>query len=126
MRRSGLEDELGLDAELAVLADAGRRATAGLELPGIHLDLQAVAAVVVVQPDAQLPKVNMAQYGNPLGVIGPPSNGPGSGGGIGTGKGGGVGSGDVLVLCGGGWDLHGGCLVDVGEQSVFAGAVRGV
>lgn len=48
---------------------------------------------IVVQPDAQLPNVNMAQLGNPLGVIGPPSNGPGSGGGIGTGKGGGVGSG---------------------------------
>ena len=48
---------------------------------------------IVVQPDAPLPNVNMAQYGNPLGVIGPPSNGPGSGGGIGTGKGGGVGSG---------------------------------
>jgi protein TonB len=48
---------------------------------------------IVVQPDAQLPNVNMAQLGNPLGVIGPPSNGPGSGGGIGSGKGGGVGSG---------------------------------
>jgi len=37
--------------------------------------------------------VNMAQYGDPLGRIGPPSNGPGSGGGIGSGSGGGVGSG---------------------------------
>lgn len=48
---------------------------------------------IVVQPNAPLPQVNMAEYGNPLGVIGPPSNGPGSGGGIGSGKGGGVGSG---------------------------------
>ena len=48
---------------------------------------------IVVQPDAQLPQVNMAQYGDPLGRIGPPSNGPGSGGGIGSGSGGGVGSG---------------------------------
>jgi periplasmic protein TonB len=48
---------------------------------------------IVVQPDAQLPKVNMAQLGNPLGVTGPPSSGPGSGGGIGSGRGGGVGSG---------------------------------
>jgi TonB family protein len=48
---------------------------------------------IVVQPDAPLPNVNMAQYGNPLGVLGPPSNGPGSGGGIGTGRGGGVGPG---------------------------------
>ena len=48
---------------------------------------------IVVQPDAPLPNVNMAQLGNPLGVTGPPSNGPGSGGGIGSGKGGGVGPG---------------------------------
>ncbi len=48
---------------------------------------------IVVQPDAQLPQVNIAQYGDPLGRIGPPSNGPGSGGGIGSGSGGGVGSG---------------------------------
>jgi len=48
---------------------------------------------IVVQPDAQLPNVNMAQLGNPLGVTGPPSSGPGSGGGIGSGRGGGVGSG---------------------------------
>lgn len=48
---------------------------------------------IVVQPDAPLPNVNMAQLGNPLGVTGPPSSGIGSGGGIGSGKGGGVGSG---------------------------------
>jgi TonB family protein len=35
----------------------------------------------------------MPQYGDPLAKIGPPSNGPGSGGGIGSGSGGGVGSG---------------------------------
>ena len=34
------------------------------------------------------------QEGDPLGKLGPPSNGPGSGGGIGSGKGGGIGSGD--------------------------------
>jgi TonB family protein len=44
-------------------------------------------------PDIQLPNVNMAQYGDPLGRIGPDSNGPGSGGGIGLGKGGGIGPG---------------------------------
>lgn len=44
-------------------------------------------------PDLKLPNVDMAQYGDPLGKIGPASNGPGSGGGIGSGKGGGVGSG---------------------------------
>lgn len=48
---------------------------------------------ILVPPDLPLPNVNMAQYGDPLARIGPPSNGPGSGGGIGSGSGGGVGSG---------------------------------
>jgi len=48
---------------------------------------------VVIPPEIQLPNVNMANIGDPLGVIGPPSNGIGSGGGIGSGSGGGVGSG---------------------------------
>ena len=48
---------------------------------------------IVVPPDAAIPMVNIAAFGDPLGKIGPPSNGPGSGGGIGSGKGGGVGSG---------------------------------
>jgi protein TonB len=48
---------------------------------------------LVIPPDVNLPNVNLAQYGDPLGVIGPPSNGPGSGGGIGSGSAGGVGSG---------------------------------
>jgi periplasmic protein TonB len=49
---------------------------------------------IIAPPDVNLPQVNMAQYGDPLGRLGPPSNGPGSGGGIGSGKGGGVGSGE--------------------------------
>jgi protein TonB len=49
---------------------------------------------IIAPPDVNLPNVNMAQYGDPLAKIGPPSNGPGSGGGIGSGKGGGVGSGN--------------------------------
>src|SRR5579862_7926178 len=48
---------------------------------------------IIVPPDVQLPNVNMSQYGDPLGKLGPASNGPGSGGGIGSGSGGGVGSG---------------------------------
>lgn len=48
---------------------------------------------IIVPPNVSLPQVNMAQYGDPLAKIGPPSNGPGSGGGIGSGIGGGVGSG---------------------------------
>jgi periplasmic protein TonB len=45
-------------------------------------------------PDLKLPEMatNMP-WGDPQGVAGPPSNGPGSGGGIGTGEGTGIGSG---------------------------------
>ena len=48
---------------------------------------------IIAPPDAILPNVNMPQFGDPLAKLGPPSNGPGSGGGIGTGSGGGVGPG---------------------------------
>jgi TonB family protein len=49
---------------------------------------------IVVLPNAPLPKLNMAQLGDPTALAGPPSSGTGSGGGIGSGKGGGVGPGD--------------------------------
>jgi TonB family protein len=48
---------------------------------------------ILAPPDVRLPDVNMAQYGDPLAKLGPPSNGPGTGGGIGSGSGGGVGAG---------------------------------
>jgi len=48
---------------------------------------------IIADPNMPLPNVNMPNYGDPFGRIGPPSNGPGSGGGIGSGSGGGVGSG---------------------------------
>src|SRR5580700_7888918 len=48
---------------------------------------------ILAPPDANLPQINLPNYGDPLGKLGPPSNGTGSGGGIGSGKGGGVGSG---------------------------------
>lgn len=48
---------------------------------------------IVVPPEITLQNMNMPQYGLPLAVLGPASNGPGSGGGIGTGGGGGVGPG---------------------------------
>ena len=48
---------------------------------------------IIAPPDIALPQVNMAQYGDPLARLGPPSNGPGSGGGVGAGTGGGVGNG---------------------------------
>jgi protein TonB len=49
---------------------------------------------IIAQADAPIPNVNMPNWGDPFGKVGPPSNGPGSGGGIGSGRGGGVGSGD--------------------------------
>jgi periplasmic protein TonB len=52
-----------------------------------------VEPTVIVPPQITLPNVNLAQLGDPLAKIGPPSNGPGGGGGIGSGYGGGVGSG---------------------------------
>src|SRR5579872_991167 len=48
---------------------------------------------LIGDPNIQLPKNNLPQWGDPLAKIGPPSNGPGSGGGIGSGSGGGIGSG---------------------------------
>ncbi len=48
---------------------------------------------LVGQSDVKLPNVNMPVWGDPLAKVGPPSNGPGSGGGIGSGSGGGVGPG---------------------------------
>ncbi len=48
---------------------------------------------IIAPPNVPLPNVNMNVWGDPLAKVGPPSNGPGSGGGIGSGSGGGVGSG---------------------------------
>jgi periplasmic protein TonB len=52
-----------------------------------------VEATVIGPPEIKLAS-NMSQIGDPMGVLGPPSNGTGYGGGIGSGHGGGVGSGD--------------------------------
>jgi periplasmic protein TonB len=55
-------------------------------------DPKLVAEPTVVAPQIQIPQ--MSGLGDPLSkVLGPPSNGTGSGGGIGSGSGGGVGSG---------------------------------
>jgi protein TonB len=48
---------------------------------------------LIIQPDANIPKVNMDQLGDPLAKSGLASNGFGSGGGMGNGRGGGVGPG---------------------------------
>ncbi|HEY6330153.1 MAG TPA: energy transducer TonB [Blastocatellia bacterium] len=53
-----------------------------------------VAETVMVDPRLQPNRDANAVTGLPDGVVGPPSNGPGSDGGIGTGDGGGIGPGD--------------------------------
>jgi protein TonB len=62
------------------------------------VEIKNLAPELVVEPTIvapQLPQVQLPVmvFGDPNGVVGPPSAGPGSGGGIGTGKGTGVGSG---------------------------------
>lgn len=53
-----------------------------------------VAPTIVVPPQVKLPNIASNVFGDPLSnVIGPASNGTGTGGGIGSGTGGGVGSG---------------------------------
>jgi TonB family protein len=53
-----------------------------------------VMETVQVDPRLEPPRIADMPTGDPKGVPGPPSPGPGSGGGIGTGSGGGIGSGD--------------------------------
>jgi periplasmic protein TonB len=48
---------------------------------------------LIIQPDANIPKINTDQLGDPLAKSGLASNGFGSGGGMGNGRGGGVGPG---------------------------------
>lgn len=52
-----------------------------------------VEPTVRVPPELSLPQVDLAVFGDPFGADGPPSAGPGTGGGIGSGRGTGVGSG---------------------------------
>jgi periplasmic protein TonB len=60
----------------------------------VNLDpILAVEPTVIVPQLNSFPNINIANYGDPLGIPGPPSSGPGTGGGIGTGTGGGVGTG---------------------------------
>ncbi len=54
-----------------------------------------VAPTLLGPPELKLPQMSSNMpWGDPAGVVGPPSNGPGYGGGIGTGSGGGIGSGN--------------------------------
>ena len=60
----------------------------------LHPILQ-VEPTLVGPPELKLPQMasNLPNWGDPQGVAGPPSNGPGTGGGIGSGEGTGIGSG---------------------------------
>ncbi len=62
-------------------------------IPNTQAQLQ-VAPTLVGPPELKLPQMSAnMNWGDPSGVVGPPSNGPGYGGGIGSGSGGGIGSG---------------------------------
>jgi TonB family protein len=62
--------------------------------PPKNPDPKLIVEPTVVAPQlASLPQINLLNLGDPNGVIGPPSAGPGVGGGIGTGQGRGVGEG---------------------------------
>jgi TonB family protein len=53
----------------------------------------AVEPTVLVPPETSVPQLDYRIFGDPIASVGPPSAGPGTGGGIGSGKGTGVGSG---------------------------------
>lgn len=53
-----------------------------------------IEPAILAPPDAPLPQIALPDYGDPHGIAGPLSGGPGSGGGIGSGKHGGVGDSD--------------------------------
>ena len=79
-----------------------------------------IEPTIIAQPDAKIPNVDMSVWGDPLGKIGPPSSGPGSGGGIGTGSGGGVGSGEGPGFGPGKGGGIGGGVYGIGEGGISA------
>ena len=67
-------------------------------IPNLHAQLQ-VEPTLLGPPELKLPQMNANMpWGDPTGVIGPLSNGPGTGGGIGSGTGTGIGSGNGAGL----------------------------
>ena len=68
-----------------------------------------VMPTIKADPRIIPPNPDPNSIGDPNGIVGPPSDGPGEGNGIGTGKGGGVGSGDGIGAGpGSGWNVGGG------------------
>jgi hypothetical protein len=62
--------------------------------PPKNLDPTLIVEPTIVAPQlTELPQINLLSLGDPAGVVGPPSSGPGVGGGIGIGQGRGVGEG---------------------------------
>jgi len=53
-----------------------------------------IEPTIIANPEIAIPQLNLAQFGDPHGVVGPPSAGRGKGGGIGDGDGTGVGPGE--------------------------------
>jgi TonB family protein len=53
-----------------------------------------IEPTIIANPEIAVPQLNLAQFGDPHGVVGPPSPGRGKGGGIGDGDGTGVGPGE--------------------------------
>ena len=77
-----------------------------------------MAPSILAPPDVALPRVDMSNYGDPFGKIGPLSNGPGARGGIGSGNGG-----DVGDKHGNGYGDHDGNGI---EGRIFRAGVGGV
>lgn len=73
---------------------AARQFTPPSVVPASSTPKLLIEPTIVVASNARLPEIDLPYYGDPLGRIGPPSDGPGSGGGIGSGDGGGVGPGE--------------------------------
>jgi TonB family protein len=63
------------------------------KIPIVHPQLP-MPPTLLGPPELKVPQVPQANWGDPHGVPGPPSNGPGTGGGIGSGNGTGIGSGE--------------------------------
>jgi TonB family protein len=53
-----------------------------------------IEPTIIASPEIAVAQIDLAQFGDPHGVVGPPSAGPGKGGGIGNGDGTGVGPGE--------------------------------
>jgi protein TonB len=87
-----------------------------VKVPILHPKIS-VPPTLLGPPKLKLPQMNItAQLGDPMGVPGPPSAGPGTGGGIGTGSGSGVGEGN-----GGGFGKGSGAGYGGGAFSVGGG-----